>query len=68
MALAGASLNDLVDGPLVRQDRLQPVLADCVEPGAHAIEAVVLAEWRRAPRIRAMRAHLQSAFAVVGPG
>lgn len=51
----------------MRQDRLQPVLADCVEPGAHAIEAVVLAEWRRAPRIRAMRAHLQSAFAV-GPG
>ncbi|RCW74652.1 LysR family transcriptional regulator [Pseudorhodoferax soli] len=66
MALAGAgiaSLNDLVAEPLVRQGRLQPVLAHCVDPGEHSIQAVVLAERHRAPRIRAMLAHLQAAFA-----
>lgn len=66
LALAGAgiaSLNDLVAEPLVRQGRLQPVLASCVDPGEHGIQAVVLAERHRAPRIRAMLAHLQAAFA-----
>ncbi len=66
MALNGAgiaSLNDLVAEPLVRQGRLQPVLAQLVDPGEHSIQAVVLAEQHRAPRIRAMLAHLQAAFA-----
>ncbi|WP_082524966.1 LysR family transcriptional regulator [Pseudorhodoferax sp. Leaf274] len=66
LALAGAgiaSLNDLVAEPLVRQGRLQPVLAHSVAPGEHSIQAVVLAERHRAPRIRAMLAHLQAVFA-----
>lgn len=66
LALAGAgiaSLNDLVGEALVREGRLQPVLAPVVEPGRHAVQAVVLAERHRAPRIRAVLAHLQAAFA-----
>ncbi|KQP21690.1 hypothetical protein ASF43_25615 [Pseudorhodoferax sp. Leaf267] len=66
LALAGAgiaSLNDLVGRALVQQGRLQPLLASIVVPGAHAVQAVILAERHRAPRIRATLAHLQAAFA-----
>jgi DNA-binding transcriptional LysR family regulator len=57
-----ASLNDLAGQALVQQGRVQPVLASCVAPGEHAVEAVILAERHRAPRIRAVLAHLQSTF------
>lgn len=66
LAVAGAgiaSLNDLAGRVLERQGRVLPVLAALVAPGEHAVQAVILAERHRAPRIRATLTHLQDAFA-----
>ena len=60
-----ARLNDLVGNCLVAQGRLVPVLPASVVAGTYAIYAVILAERRRAPRIRATVDFLRGCFADV---
>lgn len=66
LALQGAGiarLNDVVGDGLVAQGRLVKVLPAHVISGTYAIYAVVLAERRRAPRIRATVDFLRTCFA-----
>lgn len=65
MALQGlgiARLPALVAGPLVKQGRLAPVLAGEVKESSVRVSAVMLAERRRLPRMRACIEHLAEWF------
>ena len=65
LALAGAGIariNDVVGRTLVAQGRLRPVLARYSVSGVYSIDAVILAERHRAPKIRATIDYLQACF------
>lgn len=70
LALAGAGIariNDVIGRELVAQGRLKPVLARHTVSGAYSIDAVILAERHRAPKIRATIDYLQVCFAAFSP-
>jgi DNA-binding transcriptional LysR family regulator len=66
LALAGAGIarfNDVLGRELVRQGRLQPVLATQSSPGEFLIHAAILANRKRAPKIRVCADWLKQCFA-----
>ena len=66
LALAGggiARVNDVIGGALVQEGRLKPVLGRYTVAGVYSIDAVILAERHRAPKIRATVDYLQACFA-----
>lgn len=70
LALAGAGIariNDVIGRELVAQGRLKPVLARHTVSDVYSIDAVILAERHRAPKIRATIDYLQVCFAAFSP-
>lgn len=66
LALAGAGIariNDVLGYALVEQGRLQPVLSPYCAAGVYEVHAAILAERRRAPKIRVTMDWLASCFA-----
>jgi DNA-binding transcriptional LysR family regulator len=70
LALAGsgiARINDVIGRALVAQGRLRQVLARHTVSGVYSIDAVILAERHRAPKIRATIDYLQACFTAFAP-
>jgi LysR family transcriptional regulator for bpeEF and oprC len=66
LALAGAGIariNDVLGYALVEQGRLRPVLSPYCVAGVYHVHAAILAERRRAPKIRVTTDWLASCFA-----